>query len=65
MRHFSLSNFNFRYVFLAPRAMPEGLFRGCFGDVSGMFWGCFGDVSGMFRGCFADVVGSSAKPKTK
>ena len=39
MRHFSLSNFNFLYVFLAPRAKPEGL-----------FWGCFGDVSGMFRG---------------
>lgn len=28
MIHFSLSKFNFRYVFLAPRAKPEGLFRG-------------------------------------
>ena len=28
MRHFSLSKFNFRYVFLAPRAKPEGIFRG-------------------------------------
>lgn len=28
MRHFSLSKFNFRYVYLAPRAQPEGKNRG-------------------------------------
>ena len=28
MIHFSLSIFNFLYVYLAPRAKPEGLFRG-------------------------------------
>ena len=27
MRHFSLSNFNVLYVYLAPRAEPEGFFR--------------------------------------
>lgn len=28
MRHFSLSKFNVLYVYLAPRAKPEGVFRG-------------------------------------
>lgn len=35
MRHFSLSNFNVLYVYLAPRAEPEGLFccaRGVIGE---------------------------------
>ena len=33
MIHFSLSNFNVLYVFLAPRAKPEGLFRGLGGVI--------------------------------
>lgn len=28
MIHFSLSKFNVLYVYLAPRAKPEGVFRG-------------------------------------
>ena len=44
MRHFPLSKFNFRYVFLAPRAKPEGLFRGYFADVSRMFCGWSGAI---------------------
>lgn len=34
MRHFSLSKFNVLYVYLAPRAKPEGAKR-CFGGVIG------------------------------
>ena len=61
MRHFSLNNFNFRYVFLAPRAKPEGLFRGCFADVSRMFRGCGGVIGKAKNQIIYTIVKTLAK----
>ena len=61
MRHFSLSKFNFRYVFLAPRAKPEGLFRLCFVDVSRMFRGWGGVIGKAENQIIYTIVKTLAK----